>query len=57
MAEWFKAHPWKGCIVNSYRGFESLLFRQYCHCFNPLKTLLDDRLFLFKIRKPPTISS
>ena len=23
MAEWFKAHAWKACVANPYRGFES----------------------------------
>ena len=28
MAEWFKAHAWKACVANPYRGFESLSLRQ-----------------------------
>ena len=27
MAEWFKAHAWKACVANHYRGFESLSLR------------------------------
>ena len=23
VAEWFKAHAWKACVANPYRGFES----------------------------------
>ena len=29
MAEWFKAHAWKACVANPYRGFESLPLRQF----------------------------
>ncbi len=28
VAEWFKAHAWKACVANPYRGFESLPLRQ-----------------------------
>ena len=28
MAEWFKAHAWKVCILSRYQGFESLSLRQ-----------------------------
>ena len=27
VAEWFKAHAWKACAPNRYRGFESLPLR------------------------------
>ena len=30
VAEWFKAHAWKACVVKTYRGFESPPLRQ---CF------------------------
>ena len=29
VAEWFKAHAWKACVANPYRGFESLPLRQF----------------------------
>ena len=29
MAEWFKAHAWKACVANHYRGFESLSLRHF----------------------------
>ncbi len=28
VAEWFKAHAWKACVANPYRGFKSLPLRQ-----------------------------
>ena len=28
MAEWFKAHAWKACVRETYRGFESRSLRQ-----------------------------
>ena len=28
VAEWFKAHAWKACVANPYRGFNSLPLRQ-----------------------------
>ena len=27
VAEWLKAHAWKACICEAYRGFESLSLR------------------------------
>src|SRR5690348_4597384 len=44
VAEWFKAHAWKACIREPYRGFESRPFRQIAvrhrpqHSTKPLKT-------------------
>ena len=29
VAEWFKAHAWKACVANPYRGFESPPLRQF----------------------------
>jgi hypothetical protein len=28
MAEWFKAHAWKACVLKRYREFESPSLRQ-----------------------------
>ena len=44
MAEWFKAHAWKACVANNYRGFESLSLRQFQFCLN-LKPGIDGFTF------------
>ena len=47
VAEWFKAHAWKACVANPYRGFESLPLRQIS-----LREVVNDCWFLLIHRSP-----
>ena len=48
VAEWLKAHAWKACIRQAYRGFESLPLCKYL-CVNDLELFSCKNPFFLKL--------